>query len=515
MTVGFDFGTTNSLIAVVLNNRAIPIYSRDDRQPFSSAVRFEGTRTIVGREARIALGEAGLGIHGDTVRSPKFELGKDRIVVGGVERDPVDIVAKVATHVKEESLKHPEWEKHLRENYGQAVVTIPVTMDGPKRSALRAAFNKAETEIFQFVHEPFAALYGYIRSQPDQDAARRELDQRDVLVVDWGGGTLDLTLCRVTFDRIIQKSNKGDGEIGGDKFDETLRNEIIKRFCQRENIPESVQISGDAKLRLLDRSERHKIELSIEDEVDYYIPNFFQDPDKDLEYLLTRDELNEITQPLIDRGMDQIKSLLADANIGPGQVDLCLVAGGMASMPAIGARLNELFGTNRVEIPQNSRTLVAEGAAWIAHDSQRLRLARQLEVQLARGSHLPIVRQNVEVPGPGGVLAVNKDLYCTDPTDGSAVFNICSPDLITDNPQAFHDRTTLDHLSIEVSSEAEPFLERLHLEFLLDPDLIMHVKASSSLEGSEASIKLYALEFSINLPDTGNEGEIAGETQDV
>ena len=141
MTIGFDFGTTNSLIAVVPNDKAIPIYSRDDRQPFSSAVRFEGTRTIVGREARIAIGDAGLGVHGDTVRSPKFELGKERIVVGGVERDPVDIVAKVVTHVKEESLRTPEVEQHLRENYDKAVVTIPVTMDGPKRAALRAAFN--------------------------------------------------------------------------------------------------------------------------------------------------------------------------------------------------------------------------------------------------------------------------------------------------------------------------------------------------------------------------------------
>jgi hypothetical protein len=62
-----------------------------------------------------------------------------------------------------------------------------------------------------------------------------------------------------------------------------------------------------------------------------------------------------------------------------------LVAGGMAAMPSIRGRLHELFGPERVLVPDNSATRVSQGAAWIAHDSQRLVLAKQIELEMARG----------------------------------------------------------------------------------------------------------------------------------
>ena len=52
-------------------------------------------------------------------------------------------------------------------------------------------------------------------------------------------------------------------------------------------------------------------------------------------------------------------------------------------MPAIRSRLHELFGPDRVEVPLNSATLISQGAAWIAHDRERLRLAKPIELELA------------------------------------------------------------------------------------------------------------------------------------
>jgi len=502
MAVGFDFGTTNSLMAVVDFDRAVPVLDRDTGLPFPSAVRFEGAKTILGREARESLGEAGLGIHGDTIRSPKFQLGKDRIEVGGVERDPIQIVASVIKYIKERSLEVEQRRDALLKNFESAVVTIPVTMNGPKRKALRDAFVEADTEIVQFIHEPFAALYGYIRNDSDQAATIRRLEKRDVLVVDWGGGTLDLTLCRIQSGRIKQRRNGGSDEVGGDKFDETIRNEVVRRWIIQQDISEPLEASQDVDLQLLQQSESGKIDLSDGDEFYFYVPTYFQNPDIDLEYRLVRAEFDEIVDPLINKGLDQIQTLLWEEGVSPSQVDLCLVAGGMASMPAIAARLNEMFGPDRVEIPDNSQTLVAEGAAWVAHDGQKLRLARQIELQLARGSYLPIVKQNVEVPGPHDNLRIARELYCTDPSDGSAVFNICSPSLLTDNPQSFEPRTTLGHLSVEVSDQAQPFDERLAIVFRLDHDLIMHVDARSTLKDARDSGKFYDLEFTIDLPTT-------------
>jgi molecular chaperone DnaK len=134
MTVGFDFGTTNSLISVILRNRAIDIVG-EDGLPFPSVVRYQGEQVVAGRAAKEALDTAVIGIHGNIVRSPKFLLGEESIHVGGVERSPVDIVHDVVSHVKAESLRGRQGK--ILDGVKHAVVTIPVTMTGPRRAALR------------------------------------------------------------------------------------------------------------------------------------------------------------------------------------------------------------------------------------------------------------------------------------------------------------------------------------------------------------------------------------------
>jgi molecular chaperone DnaK len=99
----------------------------------------------------------------------------------------------------------------------------------------------------------------------------------------------------------------------------------------------------------------------------------------------------------------------------------------MAAMPAISGRLHELFGPQRVEVSERSGTLVAQGAAWIAHDRQRLRLAKTIELQLARNSYLPLIEAGTEMPIEHEVKSRQFHLYCCDPRDGSAKFQFCTP----------------------------------------------------------------------------------------
>ena len=229
-SIGFDFGTTNSLVSVVSGDRVIDVVDENGR-PYPSVVRYEGEEVIVGQEARQALEEVGIGVHGNTVRSPKFLLGQEAVSVGGVERSPVDIVAAVIRHVRAESLRSGQ--RQRLGNLDRAVVTIPVIMNGPRRAALREAFAQADMSVVQFVHEPLAALYGYLRGADDPGSAIRRLMRRNVLVVDWGGGTLDLTLCRLVPGRILQLRNGGSDEVGGDEFDKVLRDEVVARFSAR------------------------------------------------------------------------------------------------------------------------------------------------------------------------------------------------------------------------------------------------------------------------------------------
>jgi molecular chaperone DnaK len=485
----------------VVGDRVIDVLD-EESQPHPSVVRYEGEETIVGREARRALEEVGLGVYGNTVRSPKFLLGQAVVSVGGVDRSPIDIVADVIRHVRSESRRSVR-----RDDLGdldRAVVTIPVNMNGPRRAALREAFAREGITVAQFVHEPLAALYGHLRGAADPESEIRGLMRRNVLVVDWGGGTLDLTLCRIEPGRILQLRNGGTDKVGGDRFDQVIRDEVVTRFTTKRGISESDTPTREARLRLLQVAEHNKIGLSDLASVSFYRPGYFPESGTTLEYQLTRQELDGITRPLVSSGIREIESLLESVGMAPAQVSLCLVAGGMAAMPSIRSRLHELFGPERVLVPRNSATLVSQGAAWIAHDSQRLVLAKQIELEMARGSRLPLLRAGTAMPGDGELCRDRFHLYCTDPTDGSAKFSIVAPSELAEQPQASDPRTTLGMVTVAVDETAPPLVERLELEVEVDDDLILSVNAASSQRGDRASASFFDLEFGIGLPGSSD-----------
>ena len=495
--VGFDFGTTNSLMSVVVGDEVIDVLDVDGR-PFPSVVRYEGGGKVVGRQARNSLESAGVGVHGTTVLSPKFYLGDESVNVGGVERSPIDIVNDVVSHVRSESLSGPLG--GALDGASRAVVTIPITMNGPRRAALRDAFLRADMSIVQFVHEPLAALYGWFRSQPDPAAALRAFDRRNVLVVDWGGGTLDLTLCRVESGRVVQLRNGGSDECGGDFFDFAIRDGVVAAFCEQEGISSAFDVHPDAALRLRHEAERAKIDLSEREAVTIYRPNYFSEPELDLQYRLTRAELESMTRNLVAQGMQHVSSLLDSAGVDAAQVAMVLVTGGMASMPIISGRLHEFFGAQRVVVPEASSTLISQGAAWIAHDQERLRLAKPIEARLARGSFLSLVQADTSMPADREVLQHRFHLYCTDPRDGFAKLEICTPTRPTAHPQRSHPREDLHVMELPVDSSTRPFREHLEVNVSIDENLVLMVSGVSTEAKKQRHAEIHDLEFSLRMP---------------
>jgi len=502
--VGFDFGTTNSLVSVVVGGKVIDVLHHADGLPFPSVVRYEGNRVIVGREAKDSVDLVKAGIHGNVVLSPKFLLGQEVVSVGGVERSPSEIVGEVIRHVKESALQSVSSE--YLDGLNSAVVTIPVGMTGEKRAALREAFRIADVGIVQFVHEPFAALYGYFRSSKQVDALLAEYDRRHILVVDWGGGTLDVTLCRVDGGRIIQVRNSGSDDVGGDVFDDAIRNTVIGSFLDTHKMAAESKIDVDARRALLHEAERNKIALSTRDSVTFYREGFFTTPEATLEHVMTRDEMEEATLPIVNRGMARITSLLQASGMEISEISLCLVTGGMARMPQVRSRLSELFGAHRVEVPDNSATLISQGAAWIAHDQRRLLLGKSIGIELARGAYFPLLQAGTLMPRELEIERKIVMLYCVDPRDAVAKFHIKSFDQRGSNERAGSDQAFLGSFSVEVDSMAQPFRERLELTLEIDDNLILHVSAWSADLDKRSKIDFYDLEFGISLNEYSGTG---------
>jgi molecular chaperone DnaK len=510
--IGFDFGTTNSLITVIQGDRPIS-FNDDQGMPIPSVVCYEGSKTIVGREAHERLSKAGLGVQGNVVRSPKTLLGRESVFVGGVERSPVDIVRDVVQYVR----MYAAQSKTVRNlDTNRAVVTIPVNMEGYRRGLLRDAFRMAGIGIVQFVHEPLAALYGYLRSSDDLEAVMRRFDRQLVLVFDWGGGTLDLTLCRLVDGMLVQVGNDGTEEVGGDLFDEELRNEIERRARLSRKLPADVEVHSDARTRLMHECEKAKIDLSRRSNVNIFVPAFFRGvDDQALDLTLSRGDLEDIVAHLVKKGVARIESLLAREGYSPASVALCLATGGMVNMPIVKARLHELFGPQRVHVSERSASLISEGAAWVAHDGARLHLAKNVELALARNSYMPLLTAGLEMPTEGEVRGDSFTVYCVDPTDGHGKFQLVSPHRAGPKVMPDDKRRTLSNMVVQVDKKAAPFRERLQLDVEIDDNLVLIAKARSLNQRGLAEGEVYDLEFALSLPSNNGGWKNAAPFQDT
>ena len=499
---GFDFGTTNSLISVIEGDRCISF--TDNGLPHPSVVCYEGDEVVVGRKARERLATAGLGVIGNVVRSPKTLLGKHSVYVDGVSRSPRQMVADIVRFVSE----HASDERQA--DYSRAVVTIPVDMNGERRRDLREAFRLAGITIDQFVHEPLAALYGHLRTQPDFDSEIRRLDRQYMLVFDWGGGTLDLTLCRLVDGYLVQIANHGCSHLGGDVIDESIMNEVVLRHCVKHAQLGSVDVAVDAQKRLLARAERAKIDLSTKSQAQIYVPNYFrtEEVDPDLDYVLPRDELEEIVSAKLTEGLQMIGALLKSVDFEPADISLCLATGGMVNMPLIKTRLLEMFGPQRLCVSDRGQLIISQGAAWIAHDRANLLLAKNIELTLARGTRHVAIKAGSEMPREGGIQKTETlNLYCTDPRDGVAKLQLEVPARRHGRDvQSSDARNSLANLNVKVDEKSTRLFERVELNMRVDENLILKVEARSTVANDYDATEVHNLEFGLSLGGMENIG---------
>jgi molecular chaperone DnaK len=491
--VGLDFGTTNSLVARIVGGRALVLTDEETDLPHPSVVWYHGSDVVIGREAKSQLEKPAIGIVGDIVRSPKAFLGRgETLVVGGVRRSPSDVVAAILGHLKEDA-------KRRGHDFDRVFITVPVTMDGRGRRELRDAALKAGIRIVQPIHEPLAAIYGYLRGMSDYQRSIQELQGQLILVFDWGGGTLDLTLCHLSGETLIQVANLGDPNVGGDRFDERLRNLVNQRHLEAYEL-ESLDVETNAEKALTQQCESTKIDLSTRPTSTVFVQNYVRSdgPERTLEVVVSRDNLEAATADLVNDGVAAIHRILERVRRQPEGVALCVATGGMVQMPRIRERLLEIFGPLRVPKIDRGDQLIAEGAAWIAHDRARLRLAKPVELLHADESYVTVVPTDAVLPIENEVQQWPLDLYCVDPRDGYAKFHFVRPEW-PNRLQAVDRRLPYANLLLGVDSSAEPLRERLHVEVEIDHDLVASITAHSTLADSADAAEVHDLEFGIEI----------------
>ena len=326
------------------------------------------------------------------------------------------------------------------------------------------------------------------------------LDRRLVIVFDWGGGTLDLTLCQLQSGVLTQVFNAGDPEVGGDKFDLRLRQLVRQKHeAEHPNI-DWMQLQPSAESRVLKACEDAKIALSNRTTSALHVRDVLtvSGPEKDLRLKISRPELEGSVRDLVSRGLSKIEALLEMAGVHRGAIEFCLATGGMVSMPAIQEGLREIFGMNRLRLVENAATVISEGAAWIAHDNIGLQLAKPIELLHADNSFVQIVPTATALPLDGKAIQQKVDMFCVDPSDGLAKFLFARPKWPS---RASHgdERVPYAHLTLPVDTHSQPLLERLKVEVTIDHNLIAELRAYSTMRKQRTQARIHDLEFGLSV----------------
>ena len=344
--IGIDLGTTNSVVAVMEGGEVTVIPNSEGSRLTPSAVAWtKDGQLLVGQAAkRQAV------LNPDrTVLSIKRKMGTDyKVRVDGKEFTPQQISAFILQKLKQEA------ENYLGEPVRKAVITCPAYFTDAQRQATKDAGTIAGLEVLRIINEPTAAAlaYGVDKQQQDQT----------IVVFDLGGGTFDVSILEIGGGVFEVKATSGNNHLGGDDFDERIMRWLIEEIRKESGL----DVSSDrmALQRLKDAAEKAKIELSGLQETVISLPFIAVGPNGPvhLERTLTRSQLNQLTQDLIEALVPPVMRALQDAKLSPSQVDKILLVGGSTRMPAVQEKIREIFGKEPTK-GVNPDEAVAIGAA--------------------------------------------------------------------------------------------------------------------------------------------------------
>src|ERR1700681_2550487 len=212
--IGIDFGTSNSVVASFQYGQAdvLPNSEAAMWPPRLVTTRCDGSLSF-GQEAKENFDEE------RSIRSIKRILGSgERVPFVGQTLRTEQVATMLFTKLKADA------QKAINENFTKAVVTIPANSKGLARHATKLCAGAAGMQVLTLPTEPTAPAICYgLNAQQDQT----------VLVYDFGGGTLDVTILRIHHGVFEEISSKGIGKLGGDDIDADLAKLVAHRFMDK------------------------------------------------------------------------------------------------------------------------------------------------------------------------------------------------------------------------------------------------------------------------------------------
>ena len=322
--IGIDLGTSNSAAAAMIGGKPSIIQAAEGTsvggKAFPSVVAFtKDGQLLVGEPAKRQMISNPEG----TVIGAKRKMGTDfKYKIFNKEYTPQQISSFILQKIKRDA------EAFLGDTVDRAVITAPAYFNDNQRQATKDAGEIAGLQVVRIINEPTAASLAY-----GLDKVQKDLK---ILVFDFGGGTLDVTLMEMGGGVFQVKSTSGDTQLGGTDMDNALVDYVLQEFKKQSG--SDVRNDKAAMMRIREAAEKAKIELSNVITTEINLPFLAYDSatgPKNLVHNLTRSKLEELLRPIVERCKAPLMQALQDAKLGPNDVDKIILIGGPTRMPMV------------------------------------------------------------------------------------------------------------------------------------------------------------------------------------
>lgn len=496
--IGIDLGTTNSAMAVMQAGSPVIITNSEGNRTTPSVVAVKKDKG--GKEERLV----GQIANRQRVTNPKNtifgvkrligrkwedkEIQKDhdimpyeilksgnsvKVKMADTEYSSEEVSAMILSKLKADA------EAYLGEPVTEAVITVPAYFDDSQRQATKDAGKIAGLEVKRIINEPTAAALAY--------GLDKKTKNETVVVFDLGGGTFDVSVLELGDGVFEVKSTHGDTHLGGEDFDNKIVNHFLEEIKKEHS--KDLRDNAMAMQRLKEEAEKAKKELSTAQTAEINLPFLDQGEDGPInfEYSLTRAKLEDLVKDFIERTAGPCQEALKDAKLTAKDIDEVILVGGMTRMPAVVAKVKEIFGKDPMQ-GVNPDEVVAVGAAI-----QGGVLAGDVKDVLL----LDVTPLSLGIETMGSVTTKLIERNTTIPTSKSETFSTAADNqpqveihVLQGEREMSADNKSLGRFVLDGIAPAPRGVPQIEVTFNLDANGILNVTAKDKGTGKEQSITI-------------------------